>query len=407
GAYYHAPYPLTLRRGQGCEIEDVDSRTYIDFSNHHTSQVLGHNHPAILEAIQTQLNNGIALGAATGIETQMARLMCKRVPSVERIRFVSSGTEATLHAVRLARAFSGKPKIAKFEGGYHGTHDAVEISTAPALESAGDATNPTPVPNAGGMAPRAHEDIIVLPYNDEENVERILLKHRDELACVMLDPKAGIIPIRPDFIQKMRIMTKELGLLLILDEIVAFRQAKGGFQSHIGIQPDLTCFGKIIGGGFPVGAFGGRADIMDLVDNSSGPSSVFQSGTHSGHAVAMAAGCATLENLTDEAYTHLNALGIRLKSGLDQLFADRNIQAQTVLTGSVFGFHLGIDQLHNYRDVAQADKKLAHTMFLSLLNQGYFLGQGLAMCAISLPTQNKHIDGLISAVGNAIEEATA
>jgi len=298
GAYYHAPYPITLRRGQGCELEDVDSRTYIDFSNHHTSQVLGHNHPAILDAIQTQLTDGIALGAATGIETHMAQMMCDRVPSIDRIRFVSSGTEATLHAVRLARAFSGKPKIAKFEGGYHGSHDAVEISVAPPFESAGEAAEPSAVATAGGMAPRAHEDIIILPYNDEENVERILSRHRDELACVMLDPKAGIIPIRPDFIQSVRAITKELGLLLILDEIVGFRQAKGGFQSHIDIHPDLTCFGKIIGGGFPVGAFGGRADIMDLVDNTTGSSSVFQSGTHSGHAVAMAAGCATLETLT-------------------------------------------------------------------------------------------------------------
>ena len=257
------------------------------------------------------------------------------------------------------------------------------------------------------MAPRAHEDIIILPYNDEESVERLLVRHRDELACVMLDPKAGIIPIRPDFMQRVRAITEELGLLLIFDEIVAFRHSRGGYQSHVGIQPDLTCFGKIIGGGFPVGAFGGRADIMDLVDNSSESAAVFQSGTHSGHAVAMAAGCATLETLTDEAYAHLNGLGERLKIGLDQLFADRNIGAQTVLTGSVFGMHFGIDQLKNYRDVAQADKKLAHTMLLSLINQGYFMSQGLSMCAISLPTQNDHIDGLIIAIGNAFDEATA
>jgi len=407
GAYFYAPYPLTLRRAKGCELEDVDGRTYIDFSNHHTSQVLGHNHPAILHAVQAQMVNGIALGAATGIETQMARLMCERVPSIERVRFANSGTEATLHAVRLARAFSGKPKIAKFEGGYHGSHDAVEISVAPAIDDAGEDSEPTPIPTAGGMAPRAHEDIIILPYNDEESVERLLVRHRDELACVMLDPKAGIIPIRPDFMQRVRAITEELGLLLIFDEIVAFRHSRGGYQSHVGIQPDLTCFGKIIGGGFPVGAFGGRADIMDLVDNSSESAAVFQSGTHSGHAVAMAAGCATLETLTDEAYAHLNGLGERLKIGLDQLFADRNIGAQTVLTGSVFGMHFGIDQLKNYRDVAQADKKLAHTMLLSLINQGYFMSQGLSMCAISLPTQNDHIDGLIIAIGNAFDEATA
>ncbi len=208
--------------------------------------------------------DGIALGAATGVETRLARMMCERISSVDRIRFVSSGTEATLHAVRLARCFSGRPKIAKFEGGYHGSHDAVEISTTPPLESAGEASEPNAVPSAGGMALHALEDMIVLPYNDEESVERLLSRHRYELACVILDPKAGIIPIRHDFIQRVRAITEELGILLIFDEIVGFRQAKGGLQSHVGVRPDLTCFGKMIGGGFPVGAFGGRADIRAI-----------------------------------------------------------------------------------------------------------------------------------------------
>jgi glutamate-1-semialdehyde 2,1-aminomutase len=404
GAYYFSPYPITLRKAQGSELEDVDGRTYIDFSNHHTSQIMGHNHPAILEAVQSQLTAGIALGAPTGIETRMARLMCERIPSVERVRFVNSGTEATLHAVRLARCFSGKPKIAKFEGAYHGNHDAVEISVAPPLDAAGEASEPNSVPSAGGMAPHAAEDTIVLPYHDEENVERLLLRHRDELACVMLDPKAGILPIKADFMRRVREITKELGILLIFDEIVGFRQARGGLQSTVGIQPDLTCYGKIVGGGFPVGAYGGRGDIMDLVDNSEGPASVFQSGTHSGHAVAMAAGIATLEGLTDDAYAHLNGLGDRLKEGLDRLFRDRAVTAQVVVTGSVFGIHFGVSRLNSYRDFARSDKSMAHAVFLSLLNQGYFLAQGVFMCAISLPTQKEHIDGLITAVGNAIDE---
>ncbi len=283
----------------------------------------------------------------------------------------------------------------------------MEISTAPPLESAGEASAPNAVPSAGGMALHALEDVIVLPYNDEESVERLLSRHRDELACVILDPKAGIIPIRHDFIQRVRAITEELGILLILDEIVGFRQAKGGLQSHVGIKPDLTCFGKMIGGGFPVGAFGGRADVMDLVDNSSGSSPVFQSGTHSSHAVAMAAGIATLESMTDEAYAHLNRLGNRLKIGLEDLFAERGVMAQVVVTGSVFGIHFGIDRLRDYRDLTRSDKAMAHAVFLSLLNQGYFCGQGLTMCAISLPTQDEHIDGLILSVGNALNEVAS
>ena len=407
GAYYFAPYPITLRRGRGCELEDVDGRSYVDFSNHHTAQVLGHNHPVILDAVERQLADGIALGAPTGVETRLAQMMCQRVTSVERIRFVNSGTEATLHAIRLARCFSGRPKVAKFEGGYHGSHDAVEISVAPPLESAGEASEPNAVPGAGGMAPHAHEETVVLPYNDEESVERLLSRHRNELACVILDPKAGIIPIRHDFIRRVREITEELGVLLILDEVVSFRLAEGGFQSHVGVRPDLTCFGKMIGGGFPIGAFGGRADIMDLVDNSGGSAPVSQSGTHSGHAVAMAAGIATLESLTDEAYAHLNSLGDRLKAGLEGLFADRRVTAQVVVTGSVFSIGFGIDRLNDYRDLARSDKAMVHAVFLSLLNQGYFPGKGLNMCAISLPTRDDHVDGLISAVGNALDEAAS
>ena len=407
GAYYFSPYPITFKRANGCDLEDVDGNTYIDFSNHHTSQVLGHNHPAILEAVQGQLEEGIALGGPTGIETRAARLMCDRVASLDRVRFVNSGTEATLHAVRLARRFSGKPMIAKFEGAYHGSHDAVEISVAPSLDVAGDASEPNAIPTAGGMSPSAHEETIVLPYHDLESVERILSKHRDQLACVMLDPKAGIIPISSAFMRRVREITKELGILLIFDEIVGFRQGTGGLQAHAGIEPDLTCYGKIIGGGFPVGAYGGRADVMDLVDNSDGPAGVFQSGTHSGHAVAMAAGIAALETLTETAYDHLNDLGRRLKRGLDDMFTDKGITAQTVATGSVFGIHFGIDRLETYRDFASADKAFAHAVFLSLINQGYFPAQGMFMCAISLPTQESHINGLIAAVSVACDEAAA
>ena len=405
GAYYFPPYPLTFRRGSGCQLDDVDGRTYIDFCNHHTSQVLGHNHPAVVLAVRSQLGDGIALGGPTGIETKMAQHMCERVRSVDRIRFVSSGTEATLHAIRLARQFSGKPKIAKFEGGYHGSHDAVEISVAPSLDDAGEAHEPNSVPTAGGMAPHSAEDTMVLPYDDEESVERLLSRHRDELACVILDPKAGIIPLRPDFVRRVRVVTQELGILLIFDEIVGFRQARGGLQSYLEVVPDLTCFGKIIGGGFPVGAFGGRADLMDQVDNSKGAPSVFQSGTHSAHTVSMAAGLATLEQLTDEALAHLNGLGTRLKSELDTLFGERGIAAHVVVTGFVFSIHFGVEQVRTYRDLARSDKAMARAVFISLVTKGFFLAPGLTMNAICLPTQEEHIDQLVGAMGQAVEES--
>ena len=404
GAYYYPPYPLFMERGEGCHLWDVDGHQYLDCANHHTAQILGHNHPAVVRAVQDQLERGIALGAPTGIETEIAQEMVRRVPSLERVRFTNSGTEATLHAIRLARGFSQKPKIAKFEGGYHGTHDVVEISVAPPLDQAGPAQAPRPVATAGGLSPNAASEVVVLPYDDEAAVEELVKSYRSELACLIYDPKAGILPQRPEFARAVRDITRKYDVLLIFDEIVGYRMGPGGLQEHLGIEPDLTSFGKIVGGGFPVGAFGGRADIMDLFDNSQGPTGFFQSGTFSAHPVTMAAGLAMLRQLTPEAYAHLNSLGTRLGLGLTALFSRRKIPARALVTGSVFSIHFTVQPLTDYRSLAQTDKSRAQRVFLSLLNQGYFLSQGLGMCALSTPMQADDIDGLIDAVEQAIDQ---
>jgi glutamate-1-semialdehyde 2,1-aminomutase len=377
----------------------------VDCANHHTVQILGHQHPSVMAAVEKQLQSGIALGGTVGVESDIAAEMCRRVDTVERIRFVNSGTEATLHAIRLARGFSGKPKIAKFEGGYHGSHDAVEISVRPPLEEAGPPDMPRSVPGAGGMSAGAVDEVIILPYDDEAAVERLVEQHREELACVIFDPKAGILPQRKEFVQAVREITRKFGVLLIFDEIVGFRIGVGGLQAHYGIDPDLTCYGKLIGGGFPASAFGGRSDMMDLLDNSQGPTGFSQSGTFSAHPVAMATGLATLKALRPEVYDYLNGLGNRLKFGLEQQFADQGVEAHIVVTGSIFSVHFKEGPLTNYRDLAHTDQALAHRVFLSLLNQGYFLSSGLTMCALSLPTTERHIDGLAEAMGRAVEEA--
>ena len=222
GAYFHQPYPLTMARGEGCYLYDVEGQRYVDFANHHTAQVLGHNHPAVIDAIQEQMAKGIALGAPVGIEAELCEEMCQRVTSLDRIRFCNSGTEATLHAIRLARGVSGQVKIAKFEGGYHGSHDVVEISSAPSLDKVGSETAPNPVPSAGGMSPHAAEEVVVLPFNDEASVERLITQHRDELACIIFDTKAGIVPQRKEFVQFVGEVARKNNLLFILDEIVGF-----------------------------------------------------------------------------------------------------------------------------------------------------------------------------------------
>ena len=403
GAYFFQPYPLTMARAQGCILEDIDGHRYLDFANHHSTQILGHNHPKVMEAVRGQLEQGIALGAPTGIETDMAAEMCGRVATLDRVRFVNSGTEATLHAVRLARGFSRKSRIAKFEGGYHGSHDAVEVSVAPPLDRAGPIQAPHSVPGAGGISPHAAAEVLVLPYNDEAAVAKLVEAHAGELACVIFDPKAGLLPVRPEFARAVREITRRHGVLLIFDEIVGFRVGRGGLQEQFGIDPDLTCFGKIVGGGFPVGAFGGRADIMDLLDSSRGPTGFFQSGSFSAHPMTMAAGLATLRELTPSAFAHLNRLADRLTTGLNDLFARRGVRAQAVNSGSVFSIYFIEGKLETYRDLARADRALSHQVFLALLQEGYFLNHTLTMCALSLPMEDRHITGLVAATEKALD----
>ena len=404
GAYFFQPYPLTMARAQGCTLEDIDGRRYLDFANHHSTQILGHNHPKVMEAVRAQLEQGIALGAPTGIETDMAAEMCRRVATLDRIRFVNSGTEATLHSIRLARGFSRKSRIAKFEGGYHGSHDAVEVSVAPPLDRAGPIQAPHSVPGAGGISPHAAGEVLVLPYNDEAAVARLLEEHAGELACVIFDPKAGLLPVRPEFARAVREITRRHGVLLIFDEIVGFRVGRGGLQAQFSIDPDLTCFGKIVGGGFPVGAFGGRADIMDLLDSSRGPTGFFQSGSFSAHPVTMAAGLATLRELTPAAFAHLNRLADRLTTGLNDLFARRGFPALAVNAGSVFSIYFIEGKLETYRDLARADRALSHQVFLALLQEGYFLNHTLTMCALSLPMEDRYITGLVTAMEKVMDK---
>ena len=407
GAYYYPPYPLTMDWGEGCYLHDLDGRRFLDCANHHTTQVVGHNHPAVLEAVRRQIGRGFALGAPAGVEAELSEEMCSRVKSVDRIRFCNSGTEATLHAIRLARGASGRSKIAKFEGGYHGSHDAVEISVAPPLEKAGPADAPLPVPTAGGMAASAIDEIIILPYNDEDAVERLLTRHHDELACVIFDPKAGILPQRKEFVQFVRKITRQLNLLLIFDEIVGFRVGRGGLQEYYGIHPDLTTYGKVVGGGFPAGAFGGRADLMDLLDPTGGSTGFFQSGSFSANPLVMVAGHAMLQQLTPETFEHVNGLGNRLRDGLQERFRSEGLGATAVVLGSLFSIYFSDRAPMNYREMARCDSSHVRPVFLSLLHQGYFLSHTLGMNALSTPMKPSDIDGLIEAVVSSIKRVTA
>lgn len=402
GAYYYAPYPIVIEHAEGCYLYDVDGNRYVDFANHHTAQILGHRNPAVMAAVGEQMAKGIAVGAPMGIETELAEELCRRVPSVELIRFCNSGTEATLHAIRLARGFSGRPKIAKFEGAYHGSHDAVEISVFPDVSKAGPPDAPFPVPTTGGLAPHATDEIVILPYDDEVAVEQLIAAHSSELACVLLDPKAGIMPPRAEFVRFVREITLKYGVLLIFDEIVGFRAGTGGMQAHYGLIPDLSTFGKIIGGAFPVGAFGGRKDILALLDPSQGATGFSQSGTFSAHPVAMAAGLAMLRQLTPEAFAHLDRLTERLVRGVAALSGRTGVKLKALASASAFSLYFTEQELRTYRDLAAVDKSRVREVFLSLLNSGYYLSAGLGMNSFSLPMTEAHVDGLIEALESAV-----
>lgn len=407
GAYFYPPYPVYMERGDGCWLVDLEGRRLLDCANHHTAQVLGHNHPVVTEAIVEQLARGVALGGPTGIETELAEELCGRVESLERVRFCNSGTEATLHAVRLARGITGRPKIAKFEGAYHGSHDAVEISVSPPLAAAGEPGQPAAVAGVRGIAAAATDDAVILPYGDIAAVEEIVDRHAEELACILLDPKAGIFEQIDGFAQAVEQIARDQDILLIADEVVAFRLARGGWQQMVGLTPDLTTYGKLVGGGFPVGAFGGRAELMDRLDARNGPTGFSQSGTFSAHPIAMAAGLATLRQLTSEAFLHLDQLGQRLQDGLDQLLTGSDAGFSCVRAGSLFSLHPTDRPPTDYRQVATANRSSVLPVFHSLLQQGYYLSHGLMMNALSLPMQMEHVDGLVEAVGVALEQVGA
>jgi glutamate-1-semialdehyde 2,1-aminomutase len=262
-----SPHPYYVDRGEGCRLIDVDGDERIDFANNMASLIHGHAHPTIVEAMTAQLQKGTAFTMATEIEMEYARLLCDRSSGFDKIRFMNSGTEAIMTAVKATRAFTGRSRIAKVEGTYHGSYDYVEVSQAPAPESWGKAEQPTSVPLAAGTPTGVLSDVIVLPFNDPDAAVAILDEHRDNLACVLLDlmpHRLGLVPADVSFVKTLRKWTKSNGALLLFDEVITFRTEVGGMQERYDVQPDLTALGKIVGGGLPVGALAGREEVMEV-----------------------------------------------------------------------------------------------------------------------------------------------
>ena len=347
-----APHPYYAAQAEGCRILDVDGVERLDFANNMAALIHGHAHPAIVEAVTTQMKRGTAYAMATEAEISLGRQICGRAPGFDRIRFMNSGTEAVMAALKAARAFTGRPRIAKIEGAYHGAYDYAEVSQAPAPDNWGPRERPASVPLARGTPEGVLRDVIVLPYNDPEAAVAVLDEHRSELACVLVDPmphRSGLVPARADYVRALRDWTEADGSLLVFDEVITFRTEVGGLQARYPARPDLTALGKIIGGGLPVGAVAGRAEVMGVFTSAGGGPRLPQSGTFSANPLTMAAGAAAIRLFDAAAVERLNRLGERARKGIADAIATAGVPAWVTGTGSLFRIHFKPEAPRDYR----------------------------------------------------------
>ncbi|MBM3957697.1 MAG: aspartate aminotransferase family protein [Gemmatimonadetes bacterium] len=400
------PFPTYVVRGAGSRVWDVDGNERVDFINNMTTLILGHGHPAVVRALREQAERGPSFPAPAPSVVRWAELMCGRVKSVERVRFTNSGTEATMNAIRAARAFTGREKVGKFEGGYHGTHDLANVSVASPLEKAGDARRPNAVLVSEGVPAGVADTVVVMPYNDLEASERIIRENAGDLAAVIVEPVWGqaMVPSEEGFLVGLRALADELGFVLIFDEVISFRVSPGGGQAHYGVRPDLTAFGKIIGGGLPVGAFGGRQDVMAVYDPTRGRPRVPQAGTFNGNPMTAAAGIATLEALTPEVYDHLNRLGERVRERLQRVITEREAPMGVTGLASLFSLQFTPERVRDYRTAATNDSQLQRNVFLGLLNEGFLLSNRCAGCTSAAHTE-RDVDALAAAFGRVLDRA--
>jgi glutamate-1-semialdehyde 2,1-aminomutase len=403
---FFKPYPLFMSRGEGHSIYDVDGNAYVDFLNNYTVLVHGHAHPAIVAAATEQIAKGASFAAPTEHQYLLAEVICDRVKSVEQVRFCNSGTEATMNAIRAARLFTGKSKVAKIEGAYHGTHDLAEVSISPSLDHAGPAAQPKSVPQSRGIPKSILEEVIVVPFNNKEATEKLIRQHKDEIACVITEPilaAAGLIPQQEGYLAFLRDLTRKLGILLVFDEVVTFRLGPGGAQGIYGLEPDLTAFGKIIGGGFPVGAFGGSQEIMKIFSPQE-RGSVSHSGTFNANPVTMAAGVACLKELTPEAIEHINSLGDSLRGGVDLAFERNGIKGKGTGLGSLTHIHFNSREIRDYRAAEGGNFEAMALVHMELLERGINVPHRGGECSISTPMTGREVGAFLTAFEESLVE---
>lgn len=405
---HFGPYPLVMERGNGCHLYDVDGHELLDFMNNFTSMIHGHAHPDIVTAIKKQAPLGSAFAAPSASQIELAELIISRVPSIEQMRFCSSGTEGTLMALRCARAVTGRQKIMKMEGGYHGSYELAEVSLVPVPDERGSLHHPNSIPVDKSFPESVLSDTVICPYNEPELARALINEHASELAAVIVEPmlgSMGMIPATTEFLQVLRDETSKNDIVLIFDEVITLRQSEGGEQQRHGITPDLTCMGKIIGGGLPVGGIGGNKDLMNVF-NPDAEDTVMHASTFSGNALTMATGLAAMAIFGEDESIRINQLGDRLRQGFNQVLSQHGIKGQALGSGSLTNILLSSDDIKDSRGTMQAMIDAGHIsalVHLGMLRQGVTSASRLMYC-ISTPMDESHVDTAITALSDTLTE---
>ncbi|MBR7553428.1 glutamate-1-semialdehyde 2,1-aminomutase [Allobacillus sp. GCM10007491] len=359
--------PIYTEKGKGSRIYDVDGNEYIDYVLSWGPLIVGHAHDAVVSKLKEVMEKGTSFGTNVKYENELAKMVIERVPSIEKVRMVNSGTEATMSALRLARGYTGRDKILKFEGNYHGHGDSLLIKAGSGVATLG-------LPDSPGVPESIAQNTITVPYNDMESVRYVFEQYGDDLAAVIVEPVSGnmgVVPPVNDFLQNLRKITEDHGTLLIFDEVMTgFRVGYNCAQGHFGVTPDLTCLGKVIGGGLPVGAYGGKKEIMQRIAPEG---DIYQAGTLSGNPLAMAAGIATLSQLTEESYEAINEKADRLVQGFQEAAKEFGVPLQVNRAGSMLGFFFTDKEVTNFERAQTSDLEWFATYYREMAEQGIFL----------------------------------
>ena len=392
--------PLFIDRAEGCWIFDADGNRYIDYVGSWGPLILGHRHPAVVDAIKSVLERGTSFGAPIDLEVRLAEMVIEAVPSVEMVRMVNSGTEATMSAVRLARGATQRDIVIKFDGCYHGHADTLLVAAGSGVATLG-------IPGSPGVPESIARHTLSLPYNDIDCIKQVMEQQGDAVACIIVEPIAGnmgLVAPEKDFLETLRMLVDRHGAILIFDEVMTgFRVAYGGAQALFGVYPDLTCFGKIIGGGLPVGAYGGKRNLMSKVAPQG---SVYQAGTLSGNPVAMAAGIATLEQLQKSGfYEALNQKSDQLLSGMERAAKKAAIPVQAKRVGSMLGFFFNEKEVKNFDDTKTCNLDRFSAFYNGLRQMGIYIAPSqFEVLFVSIAHDNEHLERTIEAAGQVLNK---